>query len=599
MTKPEILFEASWEVCNKVGGIYTVIKSKSALMVENYKNNYFLIGPYFKDQAKFEFKIKELPEPLQEVFNELKNQGIICHYGEWTTTKGNPQTILIEFQGLINEKNKIKSDLWDNFKVDSLFSQWDFEEPLLWATAVGKLVELYSNKNNSQIVLHCHEWLAGFALLYLKMNKAKVATIFTTHATMLGRTLSAIGNEIYNNIESINADEEARKNNVIDKHSTEKACAISSDVFTTVSEITSMEAEHFLGKKPDVLLLNGLDIDQFPSFEETSILHQQNREKIREFIAYYFFPYYYFDIEQTLIFFIVGRYEFKNKGIDLFIKSLSKLNNILAEEKSKKTVIAFLWIPTQVESAKQTLAKNKLNYHQIKHFVEQNSKLFQSRLIENILECVGTECLTEEENFHYQVFDENFLQEVRKLRINFAKEGSPPLITHNIPNENNDAIIKSLLENGLNNSKNNKVKIIFYPVYLNGIDGLLDLPYYDAISGCHMGLFPSYYEPWGYTPLESSAWGVPSLTTDLGGFGRFLMSKNKTESGVFVLKRFKRNEDEIIDDFTRIMHNFTKLNRKGRVEEKIIAKEISNLADWKILIENYIKAHELAITKVY
>src|SRR3989344_8712508 len=240
MTKPDILFEASWEVCNKVGGIYTVLMSKASLMIKNYQEGYFLVGPYFQDKARFEFEEEDIPEPFSEIFNELKSEGIVCHYGRWIRVKGKPKVILIDFQGFVSQKNKIKSDLWDGFKVDSLFSNWDFEEPVIWATAVGKLVEHHYNKTNAKTVLHCHEWLAGASLLYLKQNKVKVATVFTTHATMLGRTLSGISYDLYGNLENINADEEARKHGVIDKHSTEKACALNSDVFTTVSKIKDL-----------------------------------------------------------------------------------------------------------------------------------------------------------------------------------------------------------------------------------------------------------------------------------------------------------------------------------------------------------------------
>ncbi len=589
-----LLFELSWEVCNKVGGIYTVLISKANLMKENY-SNYFLIGPYFEDKAKYEFQEEEPEDFIKNIFSGLKNEGIICHYGAWLI-KGNPKVILIDFKNYIKNKDKIKTDLWNNFKIDSLFSKWEFEEPLVWSIAASKLAESFYHLNKYKIILHCHEWLSGFALLNVK--DLNIATIFTTHATMLGRTLSGIGFDLYNNLDKINPEEEAKKYNILDKFTTERACAENADIFTTVSEITSMEAEKFLGRKADVLLLNGLDIDSFPSFEETSLAHIKNREKIREFISYYFFPYYFFDLEQTLNFFIVGRYEFKNKGIDIFIKALSDLNNKLKEENSKKTVITFLWIPTQVQSAKASIAKNKASYHLLKHFLEQDSEKLNRRLMETMLQCMDDKCnITEKALSQSMPFDEEFYEELRKLRLSFVKNNNPPLITHDIPNENNDEIIKSLMENGLQNREEDKVKVIFYPVYLTGVDGLLDLEYYNAISGCHLGLFPSYYEPWGYTPLESTAWGVPSLTTDLGGFGRFLISKNKTDAGVFILNRFKRNENEVINDFTNILHNFTKLNRKGRVDQKLIAKEISKLADWKEFIKYYFEAHKLALSK--
>ena len=577
------MFELSWEVCNKVGGIYTVITSKADLISKNHEN-YFLIGPYFENQAKFEFKESLPPQSFRKAFSELETEGIKCHYGNWLI-KGNPKVILIDFKNFVNKKNEIKKDLWDKFKVDSLFSQWDFEEPVIWSTAAGKLIELL--QKSKKVIIHCHEWLAGAALLYLK-NK-NIPSIFTTHATMLGRALAGSGYDLYDNLENLNPDLEAKNRGVIDKHSLEKAAASNAHVFTTVSEITSMEAEKILGRKADILTLNGLDIDKFPSFEITSIEHQKNREVIREFISYYFFPHYYFNLQETLNFFIVGRYEFKNKGIDVFIKSLGKLNKLMKDENSEKTVVVFLWIPTQVESAKLKVAKNKTNYHLIKHFIEQNSSLFNRRIIENMFK-------QEDENFN-MLFDEDFYHDIRKLKLNFIKEGDPPVITHNIPNESNDPTIKSLLENGLDNKKDDRVKIIFYPVYLTGVDGLLDLEYYDCISGCHLGLFPSYYEPWGYTPLETAALGVPALTTDLGGFGRFLMSKNEENSGVFVLKRLKKSEEEIVNEFTSILYNFTKLDQKGRVDQKLKAKRISNLADWKEFIKFYFQAYELALRR--
>ena len=583
MDKEIYLFELSWEVCNKVGGIYTVITSKADLISKNHEN-YFLIGPYFENQAKFEFKESLPPQSFRKAFSELETEGIKCHYGNWLI-KGNPKVILIDFKNFVNKKNEIKKDLWDKFKVDSLFSQWDFEEPVIWSTAAGKLIELL--QKSKKVIIHCHEWLAGAALLYLK-NK-NIPSIFTTHATMLGRALAGSGYDLYDNLENLNPDLEAKNRGVIDKHSLEKAAASNAHVFTTVSEITSMEAEKILGRKADILTLNGLDIDKFPSFEITSIEHQKNREVIREFISYYFFPHYYFNLQETLNFFIVGRYEFKNKGIDVFIKSLGKLNKLMKDENSEKTVVVFLCIPTQVESAKLKVAKNKTNYHLIKHFIEQNSSLFNRRIIENMFK-------QEDENFN-MLFDEDFYHDIRKLKLNFIKEGDPPVITHNIPNESNDPTIKSLLENGLDNKKDDRVKIIFYPVYLTGVDGLLDLEYYDCISGCHLGLFPSYYEPWGYTPLETAALGVPALTTDLGGFGRFLMSKNEENSGVFVLKRLKKSEEEIVNEFTSILYNFTKLDQKGRVDQKLKAKRISNLADWKEFIKFYFQAYELALRR--
>ena len=594
--KDNYLFELSWEVCNKVGGIYTVITSKADLVNKEF-TNYFLIGPYFEKKAKFEFQ-EEDAHNFNGVFEQLKNEGIICHYGKWLI-KGSPKVILIDFNGYVNFKNKIKKDLWDNYNVDSLFSQWDFEEPVIWATAAGRLIELIRNTENKKIVLHCHEWLSGAALLYVKSKNLNVGTVFTTHATALGRSLCSNGFQLYDLLDNLSVEDEAKKNKIIDKHTIEKASALNCDIFTTVSEITAMEAEKILERKADVITLNGLDMDKFPSFEITSIEHQKNRETMREFISYYFFPNYYFNLENTLNFFIVGRYEFKNKGIDIFIKSLGKLNEIMKQENSEKNIIVFFWIPRDVLSAKYKVAKNKMNYHLLRHFIEQNSAVLNRKIIENLLQCMDQYCKIQEGNINInELFGDDFSNELRKLRLNFVTDGDPPIVTHNLANENDDILVKSLLENGLDNKSDDKVKVIFYPVYLTGVDGLLDMEYYDCISGCHFGLFPSYYEPWGYTPLESAALGVPSLTTDLGGFGRFLLSQNQGNSGVFVLKRFKKPEDEIVNEFTKILHNYTKLSQKGRVEQKLQAKKLASLADWNEFVKLYFKSYELALKGV-
>ncbi|MBW2999774.1 glycosyltransferase [Candidatus Woesearchaeota archaeon] len=594
--KSDYLFEVSWEVCNKVGGIYTVVKSKAALLKEKY-NNYFLVGPYFKEKAINEFVQENPPWELQEVFEELKNEGLICYYGYWQI-KGEPKTILIDFNAFAERKNQIKEKLWENYKIDSLNSGWDFEEPMVWSAAVCRLLEIFSSKHSSKkIVAHFHEWLAGFGLLCLKMANANIATVFTTHATMLGRTIASAGERLYDMLENLDPEKEAYARGVQDKFTTERACAQNCDVFTTVSEITGMEAEKILGRKPDVLVLNGLDIERFPTFEVTSIKHRENREIIREFVTYHFFPHYYFDLENTLIFFIVGRYEYKNKGIDIFIRALAKLNDRMKEEGSKKSIVVFFWIPRDVQRVKDELSKNKINFDQFQHFVRKNSDKIQFRILDDIMKCSVDDLKQPEGLYKDGLFDKEFMIEAKRLKINFAKVGNPLLVTHDMPNEWNDAIIRGFVETGLDNKEDDKVKVVFYPVYLTGVDGLLDLPYYDAIMGCHLGLFPSYYEPWGYTPLEAAALGVPSLTTDFGGFGRFLMQKGVHDSGVFILKRFGKTDDEAVEHFTELMYKFTKLDEKRRVKEKMKAKELSNLADWKELVNNYYEAHNLAIEK--
>ncbi len=590
--KASYLFEVSWEICNKVGGIYTVVKSKTQRILEIYQDRYFQIGPYFRENAATEFTEEPPTEEFKEIFSKLKNEGIVCHYGKQIRDSVN--TILIDFKEFFKNKNNIKTKLWEDFKVDSLTAGHDFDEPAIWATSVGKLLELFHYENKKEIIVaQFHEWLSGAALLYLKKNKVRIATVFTTHATMLGRTLTGSGIDLYNVITKINPTQEAYKYGIQAKHQVEEACSLHCDVFTTVSEITALETKYILKKEPDLLLPNGLDLERFHTFEEGSIKHKENKEKIKEFLTYYFLPYYHIDLDNILFYFIIGRYEFRNKGIDILIKSLGNLNQKLKKEKTNINVITFFFIPSDIKGVKIPLLENKTFYADIEHSVDAEISNIRQKIIYSIVSKKMPDTS--------KLFDQDFLIETNRKILGFSKEGSPLLVTHNLNNEQNDSIINGFKEANLNNEKSDKVKVIFYPHYLTGSEGLLDLPYYDAISGCHLGIFPSYYEPWGYTPLETGASGVVAITTDLAGFGRFI-EKNKDESnkeGIFVMKRYNKGDDEAVRVLADYLYKFTLLPRDERIKLKIQARNLASLADWKNLVINYIKAYNLAIEKAY
>ncbi|MBS3105394.1 hypothetical protein J4234_04005 [Candidatus Woesearchaeota archaeon] len=590
--KADILFEVSWEVCNKVGGIYTVVKSKAARMVEHYGDNYFMVGPYFASMAIDQFQ-EEIPsEFCKASFEELKKLGIICHFGRWIS-EGNPFVILIDFVNYKHRINDIKRDLWDWYKVDSLRASQDYDEPVVWAYTTGMLIEKLSNcLNDKKIVAHFHEWLSGSGLLYLKKKSIKIATVFTTHATILGRTLASSNVDIYNVWGKINPDNEVYKYSIEAKHLVEKNSAAFADVFTTVSEITGMEAGHLLKKKPDLLLPNGLDISKFPTFEEIAIKHRLQRDRIREFMLYYFFPYYTFDLKETLIYFIAGRYEFHDKGIDMYIKALGKLNEKLRQLKSKTTVIAFIWVPSNFRSIRPELLENKTLYQDIKDALEEVHDDIDKNLVYSFM---SDKKITKE-----SLFDSDFLTEMKTRAARFIKKGKPPLLTHDLYDEN-DIILKSVLSAGLKNEGQDPVKIVYYPIYLNGADGLLNLNYYEAMQGSHLGIFPSYYEPWGYTPLEAGALGVSSVTTDLAGFGRYFCTEciQSDAPGIFVLKRLNKTDDDVVNQLVDVMFNFAGLSKEDRIANKLQARKIASMADWKIFVNNYIEAHNMAVGKVY
>ncbi|HSU72243.1 MAG TPA: glycosyltransferase, partial [Candidatus Binatia bacterium] len=505
-----------------------------------------------------------------------------------------PNTILIDFSGFAKNKDGIKKFLWDAFQIDSLGTEYnDFDEPVIWAWAAGKVVEKIAAVSDGATVAHFHEWLAGAGILYLKGNDVRVATVFTTHATVLGRTLAS-ESRLYDMLDTVDADAEASKRGqgTKAKHFLEKQSAQKVDIFTTVSEITGIEAEKLLGRKPDVLVPNGLDMAKYPTFEEISIRHNRMKSKIFDFLLAYFFPYYAFELNDTLVFFLAGRYEFHDKGIDIFIKALGILNDRLKAEKSAKTVVTFFWVPGNIKGIRQNLLESKTYYRDMKEQISDNIDEIEHNIMHSL---VSNMELTKE-----NLFSEELREELKRKVLRFKRKGKPPLVTHDLYGESDDLIVRALLDAGLDNDADDRVKTIYYPVYLSGADGLLDLTYYEAMQGSHLGVFPSYYEPWGYTPLEAGALGVPSVTTDLAGFGRFICNECSVDKnpGIWVLKRWQRSDDDVVNQLAEQMHYYATLPKHDRIQNKLAARSIANNADWKMFIERYIEAQNRAIEKL-
>ncbi len=546
--------------------------------------NYLAIGPYIKGKSEQEFIEQKPPKRYEKAIQSMKEQGIIVHFGKWQIP-GEPNVMLIDYDSLWSRKNDIKKWLWENYGIDSLFAGKDFEEPMIWAWAVGMLIEQLESRNS---IAHFHEWLSGFGLLYLKKH-SDIKTIFTTHATMLGRTISGSGRPLYDLLGKIDADQEARNYGIQAKHLTEKACAINATIFTTVSDITGREAEAFFGRKPEVILPNGLDMSKYPTLEETTLLHVKSREAIRNFLRYYFFPYYTFDLKHNLIFFISGRYEYKNKGIDVTIKALAKLNEELKRINSYRTITVFFFIPMNNHGIRIELLENKNKYDTISNFVEWHEK--------EILDNIKAAIISQKPLLNTNIFSNEFLVEARKHVLGFKRIGNPSISTHYV--DENEVIVQDLYRYGLDNKPDDRVKVILYPIYLSENDGLLGLPYYHVIAGSHLGIFPSYYEPWGYTPIEAAAMGTPSITSDMAGFGKYLLDKQKELGtgmrGIYVLRREDKNEEDIVNELYELLKTYAFMHHPQRVHERLAAKTLAELFDWSQLINHYEEAYRKAL----
>ena len=428
--KPEYIFETSWEICNKVGGIYTVISTKAKTIVDKFQDNYILIGPdVWKETTKNPDFIEDT-----SLFTDWKikawDEGLKVRIGRWNI-EGTPIVILVDFTPLFTKKDEILGHFWETYKLDSLSGEWDYIESAMFGYAAGQVIESFSNNNiplQSNIVAHFHEWMTGAGVLYLKNKAPHISTAFTTHATVVGRSIAGNGYPLYENIEQYQPDRIACDFNVTSKHSIESLSATEADVFTTVSQITAKECKQFFGKEPHIITTNGFEESFVPKGKQFDIKRKAARNKALQIASEHTGVTY---DDDTLLILTSGRYEYINKGIDLFIRAL---NDIQKDGDTSKNIVAFITIPG---------GHNKP--------------------------------VTPENGSYY---------------------GINKFLTHNLNHPEHDPILNEISHHGFTNDANNNIHIIFAPVYLDGNDGVINLPYYDFLIGFDLSVFPSYYEPW-------------------------------------------------------------------------------------------------------
>ena len=606
-SQPKALIEISSEAGRKVGGIYTVLRSKAPVLHKKLGDSYLLIS-MLDEKCSEDVKFIDPPPTLKKIFDELANDGVHCMYGKWIYGD-NTNVICVSAKSMgerlieYNEGGTAKRDsganyvkylLWKNYGIDSLMEKsWDYTENVVWGGGVGMLLEkLFAAgvypKNGT--VLQFHEWITGAALLYCKMRNLNVPTVFTIHATVLGRTLSSAGIDVFSEAQkakepiSLNV---AYNNRVEGKHQLELAAAKEATVFTAVSDTVAQEAAYILGRKPDVVTFNGIDYSKAKwKDKQDKVKHdlsQYARNELLQFIEACFVSYYTQRYDDALLIYISGRYEFNNKGFDIFMKGVGKLNDRLKKKKNnRKRVFAFIFAPTAVKGPKVSIIKNYL-------------------LLDKISEVLGEYPETKDKPYVNLQASMSLLSGEKKADIEnmakgFVKDGPVPHINCYDLAYTGDAIIKSCVDVGLDNQEDDVVKVIFYPTYSKPNDGLMNLNYYDVISAMGIGIFPSRYEPFGYTPVEAATEMSMAVTSDMSGFGKFMLkvTKGKTD-GVTVLHMAGKSADAAADELADRLEQIYYMPQKKIDAEKTSAYKMMALLDWNILIKNYYKAYELAL----
>ena len=537
INKPDYLFETSWEVCNKVGGIHTVVATKALNLSNDYGKHHIMIGPdVWMDESK---NPEFLEDPI--LFRVWKKQaasdGLRVRVGRWNVP-GNPIAILVDFTPFVAKKDEIFAQMWENFKLDSLSGQWDYVESALFGYAAGKVIESFVKFNlkpHHKVVAQFHEWMTGAGILYLKSKNLSIGTVFTTHATVVGRCLACNNMPLYDSLELYDADEKAKQFNVTAKHSLEKTAAHNADVFTTVSDITAAECRQFIKREVDIITPNGFDNSFVPADDKFDACRESARKKLLEVASQMHGVEY---DNNTLLVGIGGRYEYKNKGIDVFLDALGRIKN---SQYNGKKVLAFVMIPAWSNGPDKELVQK----------------------------------LSGAGNADYTTNSTHYLVEPEY-----------------------DAIQGKMRYFGFN-AKNDNIGVVFVPSYLNGNDGIFNVKYYDLLIGMDLTVFPSCYEPWGYTPLESLAFRVPTVTTTLAGFGLWVKDYYKAEHpGIEVIDRNDSNYDAIVEGVIARILAVAALGDEERKAYSLNAKEVSNIALWENNVKYYLDAYSSALDKV-
>ncbi|KAJ8706381.1 hypothetical protein PYW08_011007 [Mythimna loreyi] len=593
-------FETAWEVANKVGGIYTVIRSKAYVSTEEMGENYCLLGPYKEHCARTEVEEADFPpnSPLTTAVNAMRSQGYKVHTGTWLVD-GNPQIILFDIGSGAWQLDAYKQELWNTCGIGIPHLDVEANDAVILGFMVAQFIgefrtaaESYSD-TPPRVVAHFHEWQAGVGLIMLRTRHIDVATVFTTHATLLGRYLCAGNTDFYNNLDKFSVDEEAGKRQIYHRYCMERAAAHMTHIFTTVSDITGYEAEHLLKRKADIITPNGLNVKKFSALHEFQNLHALAKDKINEFSRGHFYGHFNFDLDKTLYFFIAGRYEFGNKGADIFIEALARLNHYLKSSGSDMTVVAFMIFPAKTNN----FNVESLRGHAVTKALRDTINDIQQKIGKRMYDI----CLSGHLPDASDLMHKEDTVRLKRCIYSLQRDGLPPITTHNVVDDWSDPVLTSIRRCELFNTVNDKVKVIFHPEFLTSTNPLFGLDYEEFVRGCHLGVFPSYYEPWGYTPAECTVMGIPSITTNLSGFGCFMQEHiaDPMSYGIYVVDRRYISLEGSVQQLAQYMFDFTKLTRRQRIIQRNRTERLSDLLDWRNLGIYYRQARAEALKIVY
>ena len=590
---PALLFEVSWEVCCQSGGIYTVLRSKAPATVQSWGDSYWLIGPYREHSAKIEFESQRPDGVVADAVAELRERGVRLYCGRWLIA-GRPRVVLIDLESIAAHLNEMKYFLWKDLGIGTPHHEDEADGVILFGYAATDLLEtIHQRLNGFPMLAQFHEWQGAVALPLLKHRRVEFPTVFTTHATVVGRNLSAANIDLYNSLGRTKAEAVATKHGIQHCFLIEKAAAHAADIFTTVSDIAAEEARQFLGREPEVVLPNGLNVERAAAPHEFQNLHLRCKERIHDFVRGHFFPSYTFDLVHTLYMFTAGRYEYRNKGIDVFIEALYELNRRLKAQSEGVTVVAFIIARAPYRGLDVEALNRQAMYNELRHTCEE----IKDEMGRTLFETVASGRLPTTDD----LLDEYARVRLKRMMHAFLRGPQPTVVTHDLEDDAGDPVLRHLRRRGLLNAPEDPVKVVFHPDFITSTSPILGLEYDEFVRGCNLGVFPSYYEPWGYTPLECIVRGVPAITSDLSGFGGYVMDRfpEHDADGIFVARRRHVSLETTIYQVAGWLHALARMSLRDRIAMRNRVEQHADHFDWTRLTSFYRAAHRQAFQKHY
>ena len=588
------LIEIAWEVVNQVGGIYTVIRSKVPTVIKKWGENYCLLGPYMPHYTSEFEPIKDAKDPFSRVVNKMNAEGLKVHYGHWLVS-GRPKVVLFDLGSIMHKLGEVKYFLWEHHGISSPHHDHLLNDVI----AFGEMVKIFlshmadDSGKSKKIIAHFHEWMSASGLPEIRRQGIGVKTIFTTHATLLGRYLAMNDPNYYEHLPFMDWQKEARHFNIESNVSIERAAVHGCHIFSTVSEVTASECRKLLGRSPDFILPNGINKERFEALHEFQNMHVEFKNKIHGFTMAHFFSSYTFDLDKTLYFFTSGRYEYLNKGYDVTLEALARLNHRLQVEKSDTTVVMFFITRKPYHSINPDILQSRALLEEFRQTINAIQKQVGERLLFDA--AVRDDTRLPDLN---RFVDDYWRLRYRRTLQSWKSDTLPPVVTHNLVDDATDEILSFIRDSNLINKKNDRVKIVYHPDFINYTNPLFSMEYGQFVRGCHLGIFPSYYEPWGYTPLECLASGVPSITSDLAGFGDYVAQnvKDHDKRGIYVINRQEKSFDQAAGQLANRLFNYIRLNRRQRIELRNRSEGSSELFDWSSLNKYYEEAYLKALS---